>query len=102
MIIVLTARNQGDAGTSTQAASSSIASSKTQEKNLAKLEQIISKAVGSIMRVKCEVAASEKGEVKSEKVTPMGDDTIDDAMAIFTSWKCQVYKVIKYKEKYVW
>ncbi len=55
------------------------------EKNLAKLEQIISKAVGSPMRVKCEVAAREKGEVKSEKVTPMGDDTIDDAMAIFTS-----------------
>jgi hypothetical protein len=55
------------------------------EKNLAKLEQIISKAVGSPMRVKCEVAAREKGELKSEKVTPMGDDTIDDAMAIFTN-----------------
>ena len=37
VLIVLTACNQGDAGSSTQAASSSIASSKTQEKNLAKL-----------------------------------------------------------------
>jgi len=55
------------------------------EKNIVKLEQIISKAVGSIMRVKCEVAACEKGEVKSEKAMPMGDDTIDDAMAIFTN-----------------
>jgi DNA polymerase III gamma/tau subunit len=55
------------------------------EKNIVKLEQIISKAVGSIMRVKCEVAASEKGELKSEKVMPMGDDTIEDAMAIFTN-----------------
>jgi deoxyribonuclease-1 len=35
--MLLTACNQGDAGSSTQAASSSIASSKTQEKNLAKL-----------------------------------------------------------------
>ncbi len=37
MLMLLTACNQGDAGSSTQAASSSIASSKTQEKNLAKL-----------------------------------------------------------------
>lgn len=37
VLMLLTACNQGDAGSSTQAASSSIASSKTQEKNLAKL-----------------------------------------------------------------
>lgn len=50
------------------------------EKNLVKLEQIISKAVGKAMKVKCDV---------SDPSSPMASegrgDTIDDAMAIFTN-----------------
>lgn len=53
------------------------------EKNLVKLEQIISKAVGRSMKVKCEVN-TESG-IKSQDVVLKQDDTIDDAMAIFTS-----------------
>lgn len=55
------------------------------EKNLVKLEQIISKAVGSPMKVKCEVSAQTVSAQNTS--TPVGEpgDTIDDAMAIFTN-----------------
>lgn len=56
------------------------------EKNLVKLEQIISQAVGTPMKVKCEVNANMSKTEPSNASTPTEQDgTIDDAMAIFTS-----------------
>lgn len=55
------------------------------EKNLVKLEQIISKAVGSPMKVKCEVAENLAHPQNASTPVSEPSDTIDDAMAIFTN-----------------
>jgi DNA polymerase III subunit gamma/tau len=56
------------------------------EKNRAKFEEIITKAVGRPMRVRCEVSAT---VIKSDPPSPAASeghgDTIDEAMSIFTS-----------------
>ncbi len=56
------------------------------EKNLVKLEEIITRAVGRPMKIKCEVNASVKSVVASMQTEiKTQDDTIDEAIAIFNS-----------------
>ncbi len=57
------------------------------EKNRAKFEEIITKAVGRPMKVRCEIATTPtatQAQVKVEEVDESGG-TIDEAMSIFTS-----------------
>ena len=57
------------------------------EKNIVKLEQTISKAVGRTMKVKCEVAvaASFVSDPSSHEALEGHSDTIEESIAIFTS-----------------
>ncbi len=55
------------------------------EKNLVKLESIITKAVGQPMKVKCEVSDKMSSPKSASVPSESHNDTIDEAMSIFTN-----------------